>query len=288
MPWTCARVGITTTWMPLASASCAAASATPTESGSLGSTMTSSAAVSSMASSISRGARPAPGPPSITTAPDSRNSSVRPGPAATITSLRPRRSARLPRARSICSAKWVTCDPARCAGADAGLDRGADVVDVHVDVPQPLAAHDDQRVAEGGRAPARSGGMASSSASSRYITSYAGPPSVRSPVGIRATGIAGEPTCGVPVVARLPVIADSAASSTTHRPRPPASTTPACARSGSCSGVRARASRAALAAARTTSPSRSSGTSAAARGRLGRRPGRRTGWCPRPGLPTAA
>ena len=49
MPCTWARVGMTTTWMPLASASWAAASATPIESGSLGSTMTSSAPVSSIA-----------------------------------------------------------------------------------------------------------------------------------------------------------------------------------------------------------------------------------------------
>ena len=39
MPCTWARVGMTTTWMPLASASWAAASATPIESGSLGSTI---------------------------------------------------------------------------------------------------------------------------------------------------------------------------------------------------------------------------------------------------------
>ncbi len=39
-------------------------------------------------------------------------------------------------------------DPAWCAGADAGLDGGADVVDVDVHVPQPLATDDDQRVAQ--------------------------------------------------------------------------------------------------------------------------------------------
>ena len=39
-------------------------------------------------------------------------------------------------------------DPVRPAGGDAGLDRGADVVDVDVDVPQPLAADHDERVAE--------------------------------------------------------------------------------------------------------------------------------------------
>ena len=39
-------------------------------------------------------------------------------------------------------------DPARATGLDAGLDRGADVVDVDVDVPEALAADHDQRVAE--------------------------------------------------------------------------------------------------------------------------------------------
>ena len=109
----------------------------------------------------------------------------------------------------------------------------------------------------------RSGGMASSSASRRYITSYAGPFSVRSPVGSLAIGIAEVPTFGVVVVGCFPVIADSAASRTTHSPRPPASTTPASLSRGSCSGVRASASRAASAAACTTAPSRSSGASAA-------------------------
>ena len=109
----------------------------------------------------------------------------------------------------------------------------------------------------------RSGGIASSSASRRYITSYAGPSSVRSPVGSLAIGIAEVPTFGVVVVGCFPVIADSAASRTTHSPRPPASTTPASLSRGSCSGVRASASRAASAAACTTAPSRSSGASAA-------------------------
>ena len=49
MPCTWARVGMTTTWMPFVSASWAAASATPIESGSLGSTITSGAPVASMA-----------------------------------------------------------------------------------------------------------------------------------------------------------------------------------------------------------------------------------------------
>jgi hypothetical protein len=39
-------------------------------------------------------------------------------------------------------------DAVRPAGLDAGLDRGTRVVDVDVDVPQPVAADDDERVAE--------------------------------------------------------------------------------------------------------------------------------------------
>ncbi len=41
-------------------------------------------------------------------------------------------------------------DPVGAAGGDPGLDRGADVVDVDVDVPQTFPTHDDQRVAERG------------------------------------------------------------------------------------------------------------------------------------------
>ena len=39
-------------------------------------------------------------------------------------------------------------DPVRAAGLDPGLDGGADVVDVHVDVPQALVADHDQGVPE--------------------------------------------------------------------------------------------------------------------------------------------
>ena len=85
-------------------------------------------------------------------------------------------------------------DPVRTAGGDAGLDRGADVVDVDVDVPQALAADHDQRVAERRRAPCGACGIASSSASSRYITSYDGPPAARSPPV--AVGIGSGMRCG--------------------------------------------------------------------------------------------
>ena len=63
---------------------------------------------------------------------------------------RSRRCARSRRGRSTCSAKWVTRMRSRRAGLDAGLDRRAHVVDVDVDVPEPLAADHDQGVAERG------------------------------------------------------------------------------------------------------------------------------------------
>ena len=47
--------------------------------------------------------------------------------------------------------------PVRAAGLDAGLDGRADVVDVHVHVPQPLAADHDERVAERGEGVAQCG-----------------------------------------------------------------------------------------------------------------------------------
>ena len=65
-----------------------------------------------------------------------------------------------------------------------------------------------------------------------------------------------------------PVTTARRASKTSVTPRPPASTTPACAKTSNCSGVRSKASRAARLAARTTSdsdPSTDSTASAAAR-----------------------
>ena len=47
-----------------------------------------------------------------------------------------------------CVAKCVTSDPVRPAGAQAGLDRSADVVDVHVHVPETTATDHDERVTQ--------------------------------------------------------------------------------------------------------------------------------------------
>ena len=104
----------------------------------------------------------------------------------------------------------------------------------------------------------RSRATASSAASRRYITSYAGPPSTKSAPGL-TTG------CGIRWPGstgggRLPVSAVSAASRITTTPRPPASTTPASLRAWSWSGVRARASRAARALVVSTSRERTLGS----------------------------
>ena len=102
-----------------------------------------------------------PGPPSTTTAPASSKSCAqaraggdRDDPAAAA------RSARCARGRGDLLGEVGDPDPVRAPGGDAGLDGGADVVDVDVDVPQPLAADDDERVAERRRAPLRSAGIA--------------------------------------------------------------------------------------------------------------------------------
>ena len=57
-------------------------------------------------------------------------------------------------------------DAVRAPGGDPGLDGGADVVDVHVDVPQAVAAHHDQAVPEAGERLAQTA-TASTSASAR-------------------------------------------------------------------------------------------------------------------------
>ena len=91
---------------------------------------------------------------------------------------RRRRACSRPRPRSCatCSPKCVTLIRYGPAGTEPGLDRGADVVDVHVDVPQPVAADHDQRVAERPRARPAAAGRGVVGASSRYMTSKPGRP----------------------------------------------------------------------------------------------------------------
>ena len=62
-------------------------------------------------------------------------------------------------------------DRVRAAGVDAGLDRGADVVRVHVAVPDAVAADDDDRVADRGPRLAERRASSRRGASRRYMTS---------------------------------------------------------------------------------------------------------------------
>ena len=116
--------------------------------GSLGSTTTAAAPVAWTAASTSAGGRVGP---STTTAPSAAKSSASPAgrrdrdhgaPVRRGAAGRPRRLVGEPGHR----------DPVRPAGLDAGLDRGADVVDVHVHVPPALAGADHhERVAQPGQ-----------------------------------------------------------------------------------------------------------------------------------------
>ena len=94
-----------------------------------------------------------PGPPTTTVAPASSKSFSSPGPAATATTWRPARvvvrRARAPSGDLL--GEVGDPDPVRAPGRDAGLDRRADVVDVHVDVPEAVAADHDERVAQAGQ-----------------------------------------------------------------------------------------------------------------------------------------
>ncbi len=151
-PWTCATLGMTATrTCPDSSAVRAAISATRTESGSFGSTTTSDAPHSSMASTSIPVLGRRPGPPGTVTAPACSNSSASPAPAVTATMRRPARVATRLRAVVYLLGEVGDPDPVGAAGLDPGLDRGAHVVDVHVDVPQAAAADHDERVAERGQ-----------------------------------------------------------------------------------------------------------------------------------------
>ena len=207
-----------------------------------------------------------PGPPTTTVAPASSNSFSRPGPAATATTWRPFLvGVRRPRAASTCSAKCVTrirCGRPAAIPASTAAPTSSVWTWTFQSPSPPTTTSESPRPA---RACLRFGTWASS-ASSRYITSYAGPSGVRSgcstpDVGI---GIRCAPMGAVTGVGRRPVSTVSAASRITLRPRPPASTTPASRSTASWSGVRASASRAAAAASVKTSRARAPGCSARA------------------------
>ena len=234
-----------------ASAVRAAISATCTESGSLGSTTTSAAPQAVIASRSLAGRRPAARRrPRRPRRRPRANSAARPGPAATATIRRPRRWVGLLAGAGDLLGEVGDPHPVRAAGLDPGLDRGTDVVDVHVDVPQSLATDDDQRVAERGEgAPQLGDPVVVGVEEVHHLVGR----SVGGEVvgGHRRDGDVARPRSGSCTGAgRRPVSTVSAASRITLRPRPPASTTPASRSTASCSGVRARASRAAPAAQR--------------------------------------
>ena len=101
-----------------------------------------------IASRIMPGGRPAPGPPAMTLAPalcEERGQAGagghgHHGPAVSVGHLGAGGGDLL--------GEVGDPDPVRPTGGDAGLDRGAHVVDVDVDVPQPLAADHHERVTQ--------------------------------------------------------------------------------------------------------------------------------------------
>ena len=128
-------------------------------------------------------------------------------------------------------------DPVRPAGPDAGLDRRADVVDVHVHVP--------------GRRPAAPSPVPTTTSESPSPASTARSAATASSVGVEQVlhlvlvrrrpglpGVAASRPGPVPPgpaarsAVACPVTTSARASSSTTRPRPPASTTPARASTG--------------------------------------------------------
>ena len=251
------RVGTTATRTPSARASSAAADATAARCGSLGSTTTRPAPVARIAvEDLGRGrvARRA-------TVDDDRalggEHLGEPGAADDHDDRR----APSPSGHAAVGAGGLVGeagdrDAVRPAGLHAGLDGGADVVDVHVHVPGGVAVTRRRRPPRASRpappGPPRSRvdgrlGRRRAGTAPRTRTRTSRSPGRRS----ASRGSAAARTTGAAAGAS-PVTTSTSASSSTTSPRPPASTTPARASTGSCSGVRASASAAPSAAARTT------------------------------------
>ncbi len=159
-------------------------------------------------------------------------------------------------AAAFCSAKCVIRTRYGRPSLDARLDRGAGVVDVHVDVPQAGTADDDERVCRGVRAAAAAGRRRP--AWCRAGTSPRTPGRPRrgrsTPTGRRPA----EPDGGASVrrgTASGPGRDRRAPRGGRRSPRPPASTTPARRSTSSCCGVRSSATRAAATMSATTSGS---------------------------------
>ena len=102
-----------------------------------------------------------------------------PRPARTARQARPRRTGTRPapsrrsgaRRCGRAGTRWVIRTCVRVPGRDPGLDRRAGVVDVDVDVPQPVAADHDHASRPSRPAGAQRAAPTRRSASSRYITS---------------------------------------------------------------------------------------------------------------------
>ena len=178
-------------------------------------------------------------------------------------------------------------DAMRASGLDAGLDRRTDIVDVNVDVPQIVAGADnDERNHRVSASSARS----DCDAPDRWRRAGTAP---RRSYSV-AAGLAGRledlrdrgVRRGGARVLAAPVTTPASASSSTTRPRPPASTTPARASQAvarwcgrvPCAAPASAALMTDRACARRRPCSRPSRP----------RPGRRSGSCPRPGRPLRA
>ena len=225
----------------------------------LGSTTTPSAAHASTASRICAVDGFIDCPPATTCCtPRPRSSSRRPSPTATATTAvvdrrDRRRCARPSGLRRGCIhllEEVGDADVARTTDRDAGLDGGADVVGVHVAVPQAVAADHHDRVAEAaprrleGRRPARRARRGRTSPRSGGRRRRLRPrPSLR---GRLAAHVDGAVHLLRGRAADVPATTWRHAASSSSNPRPPASTTPASRSTGSRSGVLATASRAAL------------------------------------------
>ena len=151
MPWTAERVGMRATRTPSVRACSAAAAAVWRSSASFGSRTTSRAWARRIASTSSPLAGGSPGRASTVVAPASRAQLGQALPGddgddGPLHLLAGRTSGAA--GVHVAGAEVGDPDPVRPARLDARLHGRARVVDVDMDVPQPVAADDDERVAE--------------------------------------------------------------------------------------------------------------------------------------------
>ena len=276
------RVGTTRTVFAVSASSC---SATGMMFLLPGSTTTWSAGAASTAASSSAVDGFSVWPPvTIACTPSSRKSSAIPGPLLTATAAQVTVATVAPTSGGLALGvlggdlleQIGDADLARPPVAvEGGLDGGADVVGVDVAVPDPVAADDDDRVAD--LPPALLevlDAVVGEVAEEHHLVSiastglrFASPLSAAS-LRLAADARPGRASPRVASAAASPSTTCRAASRSSRNPAPPASTTPASRRTGRSSGVRASAWRPRSRAARRT-PARSVPASAAARRRGG-------------------